>query len=109
MAAEGVGVPESGPLAPAATRLALARSRVAPGPEDVPSPDGVRPWGLRRAVRARPGRALPAWRYDAGRQQAVDAAGVPLIDGPVAGDPTAHTTATVDREDPPSSEDWIND
>jgi hypothetical protein len=69
------------PLAPVSGQFALAGStRVVDGE---PSPTGLRPWGLRRARPAR---------------------GVPL-----AGEPTALTTSSVDGEDPPSSEDWIND
>lgn len=57
--------------------------------------------------------------YDADQQLLVDTSGQTVVDqstntpasvfGPVAGPPTAPTTPTVDGEDPPSSEDWIND
>ncbi len=41
-------------------------------------------------------------------QLATDPDGVPVLDV-AAGPPTAPTTPGVDGEDPPSSEDWIND
>ena len=75
---------------------------------DGPSEVGVRPWGLRRARPAGPGRSVPAWSYDDALQLAVDAAGCPLIDT-VRGDPSASTTTSTDGEDGPSSEDWDND
>lgn len=93
------------PLAPASARLPLSGSRFTEQPEDAASPVGLRPWGLRRVRPASPGVALPAWSYDRNRQVAVNAVGTPLV----AGEPTAVTTASVDGEDPPSSEDWIND
>ncbi len=96
------------PFAPVSAQVALAGSTFDPQTGDRPSPVGVRPWGLRRAMRpGGPGRVLPAWRYDADQQMAVEvASGLPLI---VAGDPSADTTSTTDGEDPPSSEDWNND
>lgn len=93
------------PLAPVSARIALAGSRFTAQPQDIASPVGLRPWGLRRVRPARSGVALPAWTYDPDRQVAVGAAGTPLV----AGEPTAVTTSSVDGEDPPSSEDWIND
>lgn len=97
------------PLAPPAGRFALCRATSVERPNDVPSPVGVRPWGLRRARPATPGRPLPAWRYDERQQKAVDLRGRPLIELLVGADPTAETTSTVDGEDGPSSEDWDND
>lgn len=70
------------PFAPVSGRFALAGSSRVPN-VDEPSPAGVRPWGLRRACPAR--------------------------SAAMSGDPTALTTSSVDGEDPPSSEDWIND
>lgn len=83
-------------LAPVGSRFALAGSTAQDG--------GARPWGLRHTVTAKPGSPL-SWAYDPARQIAVDPSGAPLT----AGDPTAVSTASVDGEDPPSSEDWIND
>lgn len=97
------------PLASASAQFALSGSSFEQRAGDVASRDGVRPWGLRRAFPARTGRVLPEWTYDADQQKAVDAFGVPLVDSPRMGPPTAHTTASVDGQDPPSSEDWIND
>jgi putative ATP-grasp target RiPP len=95
-------------LASTNPRFPLAGSTPVPSGADSPSPIGLRPWGLRRARPAGPGRVLPPWSYDHHRQQAVDAAGRPLIDT-VWGDPSASTTAATDGEDGPSSEDWNND
>ncbi|MBK1785003.1 putative ATP-grasp-modified RiPP [Prauserella cavernicola] len=101
---------DTDPFAPFSAQFALSGTTTPGSRDDTPSRVGVRPWGLRRARPAGPGRALPAWRYDQGEQKAVALEdGVPLIDLPVAGDPTAHTTSTVDGEDGPSAEDWIND
>ncbi len=96
-------------LAPASAQFPLARPDTAPPSWDEPSPVGVRPWGLRRMgpVMAPAGRWL-AWGYDHDRQLAAGADGVPVLDA-AAGPPTAPTTPGVDGEDPPSSEDWIND
>ncbi|XVV02730.1 putative ATP-grasp-modified RiPP [Actinosynnema sp. CA-248983] len=100
---------EENPLAPLSGQFALRGSTSAEQVNDVPSPVGTRPFGLRRATAARQGVTIPAWTYDGDAQMAVDAFGVPLIELPTMGDPTAKTTASVDGEDPPSSEDWIND
>ena len=105
----GAEVSNTDPLAPIGARVALHGSSFEPREQDQPSPVGLRPWGLRRARPAGPGRTLPAWSYDPVSQMAVDGAGVPLVDSDVAGDPSADTTASVDGEDPPSSEDWLND
>ncbi len=97
------------PLAPAGAQFPLARPETASPSWDEPSPVGVRPWGLRRMgpVLAPSGRWL-AWGYDHDRQCATDTGGVAVLDV-AAGPPTAPTTPGVDGEDPPSSEDWIND
>ncbi|ASO22752.1 putative ATP-grasp target RiPP [Actinoalloteichus hoggarensis] len=77
--------------------------------DDSASPVGIRPWGLRRSCRAEFGKEVPAHRYDTERQLSVVPDGRPLIDLPLAGDPTALKTESVDGEDGPSSVDWIND
>lgn len=97
------------PFAPVSAQFALTGASFANNRDDVASPDGVRPWGLRRARTAGPSRVLPNWTYDHQQQKAVDSAGRPLIGLPVAGDPSADTTSTTDGEDGPSSEDWDND
>jgi putative ATP-grasp target RiPP len=95
------------PFAPTSAQFALSGSTFYQRCADRPSPVGVRPWGLRRACPAGPGREIPAWRYDEHEQMAVDVnSGLPVI---VAGDPSADTTSRTDGEDPPSSEDWNND
>lgn len=99
------------PIAPASGRFALDRphwpDHVRPDTCDVPA---VRPWGLRGLVPATPGPELPAVRYDHVQQVAVldDGTGRALVDV-LSGPPTAPTTQTVDGQDPPSSEDWVND
>lgn len=97
------------PLAPASAQFPLAGTTFLPNLADVPSADGTRPWGLRRARTTTPGKALPLWSYDLRQQKVVDGNGVPLIVSPLMAEPTAITTASTDGEDPPSSEDWIND
>lgn len=101
---------DADPFAPASTQFALAGTTLPEHRDDQPSRVGVRPWGLQRARLAAPGRTLPSSRYDEDEQKAIAVeSGIPLIDLPTAGDPSAETTATVDGEDPPSSEDWDND
>lgn len=97
------------PLAPVSEQFPLGQPDSAPCSWDEPSPPGVRSWGLRRMgpVMAPSGRWL-AWGYDQQQQLATGPEGVALLDLPV-GPPTAPTTGSVDGEDPPSSEDWIND
>lgn len=97
------------PLAPVGGQFALTGATHTDRRDDVASAAGVRPYGLRRALPARPGSSFPACRYDFPQQKSVDVSGRALIDLPQMGPPTANTTASVDGEDPPSSEDWIND
>lgn len=95
------------PLAPVSAQLALNGSAFTERRADQPSAVGVRPWGLRRARPAGPGREIPAWRYDEQTQMAVETgSGLPLI---LTDGPTASTTSSTDGEDGPSSEDWNND
>lgn len=97
------------PIASASGQFPLGAPSGTPSAEDVPSPVGLRPWGLRNLTvsdRAKDGESTTVTRFDHERQLAVDASGVPLI---AVGPPTAHTTASTDGEDGPSSEDWIND
>lgn len=101
--------PLDDPLAGAGARFALGRADDAPSGTEKPSPAGVRPWGLRRMGPAlTPTASWSAWCFDHERQVAIDHRGVAVLDL-AAGPPTAPTTQTVDGEDPPSSEDWIND
>ncbi|MPZ64440.1 MAG: hypothetical protein GEU83_02555 [Pseudonocardiaceae bacterium] len=97
------------PLAPSGEQFPLARPDTAPPSWDEPSPPGSRPWGLRRMGPVMtPSRQGLGWGYDHEQQLATGPDGVALLDF-AAGPPTAPTTQTVDGEDPPSSEDWIND
>jgi len=99
---------DADPFAPASGRFALSGTTKC-ATDSVPSVIGTRPWGLLRAERSVPSVTVPQWRYDHGRQLAVGAAdGRPLIESTNCG-PSAVTTASKDGEDPPSSEDWIND
>ncbi len=98
------------PLASPSGQFPLCRTMFDPPATYAPSPTGVRPWGLRQMTPARPGGAVvPQVRYDAAQQVAVDSSGQPWVANPIAGDPSADTTSTVDGEDGPSSEDWNND
>lgn len=101
--------PDADPFAPVSAQFALDGASFTSRRNDVASPNGVRPWGLRHALPAGAGRMLPNWTYDKQQQKAIDSAGRPLIELPVMGDPSADTTSTVDGEDGPSSEDWDND
>lgn len=95
------------PFAPTSAQFALNGSTFDKRRADKPSPAGVRPWGLRRALPTGAGREIPTWRYDEHEQMAIDInSGLPVI---IAGDPSADTTSRTDGEDPPSSEDWNND
>jgi putative ATP-grasp target RiPP len=97
------------PLASASGQFPLAAPAGTPPATDVPSPVGLRPWGLRTltVTGRRPMDGLPtAPRYDHDQQVAVGPSGTPLI---TMGPPTANTTSSTDGEDPPSSEDWYND
>jgi putative ATP-grasp target RiPP len=78
---------------------------------DMPSPENVRPWNLRRmGPLLKVSGRWSSVRYDHNQQLAVNERGNPVLDRtPVAGPPTAPTTPPVDGEDPPSSEDWNND
>jgi len=98
------------PIASYSGQVPLAPPANAPLSQDVPSPVGVRPWGL-RTLRTASGEAgeWMGWSYDHEEQVAVDATGRPVVDRVIAGPPTAYTTSSVDGEDPPSSEDWVND
>lgn len=97
------------PLTSASGQFPLAAPSGAPASQDVPSPVGMRPWGLRTLTvsgRQAADAPLTIARYDHDRQVAVNAAGTPLF---ASGDPSADTTSSVDGEDPPSAEDWTND
>ena len=98
------------PMASTGGQFALRGSTFTDRAHDQPSPVGARPWGLRRAIPVvGRGLRLPEWTYDGDRQMAVSACGKPVIEQPHLAAPTAITTSSTDGEDPPSSEDWIND
>ena len=60
------------PFAPVSAQFALDGTTFTEQRDDVPSPAGVRPWGLRRVLPAGTGCELPVWTYDEGQQKAVD-------------------------------------
>lgn len=77
---------------------------------DIPSPIGLRPWGLRRLSDTRA--VTPSAfivQYDPVQQVGVGPDGTVAVRILAGGPPTADTTSTVDGEDPPSAEDWNND
>jgi putative ATP-grasp target RiPP len=109
MTAAVAEVSSADPFAPVSAQFALDGASFTSRRDDVASPHGIRPFGLRRALPVGVGRVLPCWAYDEQRQKAVDSEGRPLIGHPIMGDPSADTTSTTDGEDGPSSEDWNND
>jgi putative ATP-grasp target RiPP len=95
------------PLAGDSAQVPLSRGSIASGVDERPSPDGVRPWGLRRMVAVPPFEGVaPSADYDHDRQIRVDGQGRPLIE---MGPPTAKTTGSTDGSDGDPSEDWHND
>jgi putative ATP-grasp target RiPP len=98
------------PLASPSGQFALGRPVADVPPPQEPSHLELRPWGLRHLSRSRSAALIiPPYRYDPTAQVAIGAHGVALVDGPLAGPPTAPSTSPVDGVDPPSSEDWVND
>lgn len=95
------------PIASDSTQFPLSRGSVSSAPEERPSPNGIRPWGLRRMAPIEfngvPG---PVGDYDPIRQIRVDANGRPLME---MGPPTAPTTGSTDGSDGDPSEDYHND
>ncbi|MGH2869337.1 MAG: hypothetical protein ACRDNK_17465, partial [Solirubrobacteraceae bacterium] len=69
MTAAVVKIPEVDPFAPVSAQFALDGASFISRRNDVASPDGVRPWGLRRALPAGAGRVLPNWTYDEQQQK----------------------------------------
>ena len=97
------------PVASLSGRFPLGSPAGAPASADVPSPVGLRPWGLRILTDARPAtRTATAIQYDPVRQLGIGPDGTVAARN-LGGPPTANTTSSVDGEDPPSSEDWNND
>lgn len=67
------------PVASDSAQFPLARPMGTPDNTDAPSPDTVRPCGLRgMAVLSATGQRITTWRYDHERQLAVDGEGIPL-------------------------------
>jgi hypothetical protein len=100
----------SDPVASVSGQFPLARPKSTPPQGDEPSELGVRPWALThlRSANGTGSSVLGAYSHEL--QVMITADGSPVVDsGLRAGDPSADTTATVDGEDGPSSEDWDND
>lgn len=96
------------PVASASEQFGLVRPRLAPLCHDLPSPVGVRPWGLRgMRTGAVNGRPVPDFRYCHEWQVAVDADGRPLISTGMA-DPSADSVTDGDGDEG-RSEDWTYD
>ncbi len=95
------------PLAGHSAQFPLSRGFLGSGPDDEPSREGVRPWGLRRMAPV-PFRGVPSTEghYDHVRQVWVDGEGRPLIE---MGPPTAPTTGSTDGFEGDPSEDYVND
>ncbi|WP_369126859.1 putative ATP-grasp-modified RiPP [Amycolatopsis vastitatis] len=88
-------------------RFPLSRGAVTSGPDEVPSPAGVRPWGLRRMAPIEfHGTPSPVGDFDPVRQIRVDSEGRPLLE---MGPPTAPTTGSTDGSEGDPSEDYHND
>ncbi|OLZ43176.1 hypothetical protein BS329_40245 [Amycolatopsis coloradensis] len=95
------------PLVSHSAQFPLSRGRIASRPEEVPSPPGVRPWGLQRMKPApATGEPGPAGVYDPVRQIRVDGDGRPLLE---MGPPTAPSTGSTDGSEGDPSEDYHND
>lgn len=96
------------PIASDSGQFPLARPMGAPENADPPSPETVRPWGL-RGMKALPsiGRRITGWRYDHDWQVAVDGDGTPLNETRM-GQPTANKVTSNDGDEGPS-EDFTYD
>jgi putative ATP-grasp target RiPP len=96
------------PVASGSEQFGLSRPPHDPPCWDVPSPVGVRPWGLREMRRgAVSGRPVPEFSYSHEQQVAVDECGRALILTGMA-DPTAHSVTDGDGDEG-RSEDWVYD
>lgn len=96
------------PIASGSEQFGLSRPLSTPARYDLPSPDGVRPWGLRGMRRGTvAGRAIPAFVYSHELQVAVDGLGHPLVITGMA-DPSADSVTDGDGDEG-RSEDWIYD
>ena len=96
------------PVASDSAQFPLARPMGTPDNIDIPSPDTVRPWGLRgMTVLSSAGQRITTWRYDHERQVAVDCDGTPLNKTRM-GPPTANKVTSNDGDEGPS-EDFTYD
>ena len=96
------------PLVSDSAQFPLGRPQSTPESADTPSPEGVRPWGL-RAMRTLPRtgqKKLPVWHYDHQQQMAVDSEGHPVRE--LRMDPSADSVSSNDGDEGPS-EDWKYD
>ncbi|MGH3931107.1 MAG: putative ATP-grasp-modified RiPP [Pseudonocardiaceae bacterium] len=96
------------PLASDSAQFPLARPMGMPESVDPPSPDAIRPWGLRwMEVLPSTGQRITMWRYDHEHQVAVDSNGTPLSETRM-GAPTANKVTSNDGDEGPS-EDFTYD
>ena len=96
------------PLASGSEQFGLSRLRDGSPCGDLPSPVGVRPWGLRGMRRgAVTGRVVPEFVYSHELLVAVDVDGRPLIVTGMA-DPSAESVTDGDGDEG-RSEDWTYD
>lgn len=96
------------PVASDSAQFPLGRPHRAPNNADMPSGEGVRPWGLRGmgTLQKKTVTPLPAWRYDHEQQIAVDLDGIGLNE--LRMDPSAESVSGRDGDEGPD-EDWLHD
>jgi putative ATP-grasp target RiPP len=96
------------PIASDSAQFPLARPMGTPDNTDMPSPGGVRPWGLRgMEVPLNAGQRIKVWRYDHERQVAVDGDGTPLSEARME-QPTVNKVTSSDGDEGPM-EDYTYD
>lgn len=96
------------PVASGSEQFGLSRPRLDPPGRDIPSPVGVRPWGLRGMRKGTvAGRSVPEFVYCHQQQLAVDKNGRALILTGMA-DPSADSVTDGDGDEG-RSEDWTYD
>lgn len=96
------------PVASGSEQFGLSRSRHDPLGRDLPSPEGIRPWGLRgMRIGTIAGRPVPEFVYCHEQQVAVDRGGRALILTEMA-DPSADSVTDGDGDEG-RSEDWTYD
>ena len=96
------------PIASDSAQFPLARPMGTPDNADIPSPDSVRPWGLRgMKILPSTGQQIRMWCYDHERQVAVDGDGTPLSETRME-EPTVNKVTSSDGDEGPM-EDFTYD